>query len=77
MTGSAKQSKAGAQLDCFVANAPRNDVRGQTLGAVQFAITNPAVDDSAVTVAPQVTSTAATGQVQCLSNASDVRSNVA
>ncbi len=43
----------------------------------QFATSNPAVDETAVTNEPQAMSTTATGQFQCLSSASEVRSKVA
>ena len=50
---------------------------GHNFGTSQLAIISPTVDDSAVTNAPQDTSTTATVQVQCLSSDSDVSSNVA
>jgi hypothetical protein len=43
----------------------------------QLAINRPAVDDSAVTKEPEVTSSTTTGQVQCLSSDSEVSSKVA
>ena len=47
------------------------------LGTSQLATNRPAVDETAVTTAPQVTSRAATAQLQCLSSARQVRSKVA
>jgi len=67
-------------MDCLVRFAPRNDGWprcGQIFGASQLAISSPAIDDTAITNDPQHTSTTATGQVQCFSSDSDVRSNVA
>ena len=43
----------------------------------QFATSNPAVDETAVTNEPHATSTIPTGQLQCLSSASEVRTKVA
>jgi hypothetical protein len=57
--------------------SPRMMVGGQTLGASQFAIKSPAVDETAVTTTPHDMSTAATVQLHCLSIASDVNSKVA
>jgi len=56
--------------------SPRNDGL-QIFGATQLAIISPSGDDTAVTNAPQATSTSTTAQVQCLSSDSDVNSNVA
>src|SRR5437879_13721849 len=47
------------------------------LGTSQFATTRPAVDETAVTKAPQLTSTAATAQLQFFNSASEGRSKVA
>ena len=49
----------------------------QIFGAIQLAIINPMVADTAVTNAPQHTSTSTTGQVQCFKSDSEVSSNVA
>ena len=46
-------------------------------GTIPFATISPALAATAVTAAPQDTSTAATAQLQCLSSASEVRSKVA
>ena len=46
-------------------------------GAIQFTIIRPIVDETAVTKAPQHTSTATTGQVQCFKSDSEVSSKVA
>ena len=44
--------------------------------AIQLAVISPVVDETAVTNVPQLTSTMTTGQVQRLSNDSDVSSKV-
>jgi hypothetical protein len=66
-------------LDAYASRRNDGNFRNtaQILGAIRFATNNPTVAAIAVTVAPQHTSTAATGQVQCLRSASDVRSKVA
>ena len=56
--------------------APRNDARS-VFGASQLATARPDVEETAVTMAPQEISTIATGQLQCRSSDSEVRSNVA